>query len=711
MPEQETELPARRKRQLSAATGRPLKINYPKRRVSVACDVCRARKTRCDARRPSCSFCSEVDVECVYRVQPERRPVKATDYSYTPDIIDRLGRLESLIGSKEHDLLCSSPQTTEDPSVETAAHASPVHTVGSIQDSFLAQGVNESPLGYRHDLDYYSGGSQSQHVGISPCSDSPSSTDQAVSTTRHPHGPPLFGYRLDSLSRLGAGAPVLPSLATLCTVEDNVNHELESELYGSDTTTSGLFLSGAAGKCSESIPDTPNSLDLSARTCWHLEQSFSRDVLPWFPIIEQKECSELVARVAEGGFARNQLETALAFLIMALGSFARDNRSQSTDIRRNAEMSSSSQNQSTEAQTSYPGMGYYHAGREVIHNTSRYAKSRYSIKSVQCDLLVTFYLLYCLKPLLAFEVLASAGLRLVMLLQLRSNPGGYPGTISVSRHNDDDPTYNERLNRAYWTCYLLEHELQAHVSFSAILLQERRDYVPLPLSNYDEPGMYWFLSEIALRGICSSMHESPGVAWTQYMLDAPLLIEEVSLQLLEWHSNLARPIRFSVDDPTKSTQDPLALAPLLDPHKVFLRAQFYAIQATLRWPFVVHLLSSSNAASPGDACSTVSVGTSPIKPEQAKACLGYAVLHIYTVEPLMQDRHLMLFANIAGLFCVAMLLLSAHNIPQLAEVAHPGAEAAVQQAVRYLRRWGEKPSVRAMISRLELLGMSKGIEL
>ena len=50
------------------------RINYPKKRVSVACELCRARKTRCDAKRPSCSFCSQIGVECNYRktIIPQR---------------------------------------------------------------------------------------------------------------------------------------------------------------------------------------------------------------------------------------------------------------------------------------------------------------------------------------------------------------------------------------------------------------------------------------------------------------------------------------------------------------------------------------------------------------------------------------------------------------------------------------------------------------
>jgi hypothetical protein len=41
--------------------------SYPRKRVAVACEICRIRKTKCDAKQPSCAFCLEVGVECVYR--------------------------------------------------------------------------------------------------------------------------------------------------------------------------------------------------------------------------------------------------------------------------------------------------------------------------------------------------------------------------------------------------------------------------------------------------------------------------------------------------------------------------------------------------------------------------------------------------------------------------------------------------------------------
>lgn len=45
----------------------------PKRqRVSIACDLCRKKKIKCDGKTPSCSSCAANRLPCVY-AQPERK--------------------------------------------------------------------------------------------------------------------------------------------------------------------------------------------------------------------------------------------------------------------------------------------------------------------------------------------------------------------------------------------------------------------------------------------------------------------------------------------------------------------------------------------------------------------------------------------------------------------------------------------------------------
>lgn len=49
------------------SSSRPGPAKYPRKRVSVACEACRLRKTRCDAAKPKCRFYSNAGIECFYR--------------------------------------------------------------------------------------------------------------------------------------------------------------------------------------------------------------------------------------------------------------------------------------------------------------------------------------------------------------------------------------------------------------------------------------------------------------------------------------------------------------------------------------------------------------------------------------------------------------------------------------------------------------------
>ncbi|KAJ5988303.1 hypothetical protein N7481_003513 [Penicillium waksmanii] len=66
---------------------------YPRRRATIACQICRLRKTRCNGARPKCQLCSDLDAECVYR-EPGIK-LDAGDKL----ILDHLARIEGLLHS------------------------------------------------------------------------------------------------------------------------------------------------------------------------------------------------------------------------------------------------------------------------------------------------------------------------------------------------------------------------------------------------------------------------------------------------------------------------------------------------------------------------------------------------------------------------------------------------------------------------------------
>ncbi|CAN8103055.1 unnamed protein product [Discula destructiva] len=66
-------------------------LDYPRRRATIACEVCRSRKSRCDGTKPKCKLCTELGAECIYR-EPGVK-LDAGDKL----ILERLNRIESLL--------------------------------------------------------------------------------------------------------------------------------------------------------------------------------------------------------------------------------------------------------------------------------------------------------------------------------------------------------------------------------------------------------------------------------------------------------------------------------------------------------------------------------------------------------------------------------------------------------------------------------------
>ncbi|KAJ5787283.1 hypothetical protein N7457_002273 [Penicillium paradoxum] len=74
-----------------------------RRRVAIACDACRTRKSRCDGKRPSCSLCLDLGFECVYTPPPTAANV-IVQKDYLHGLEERVKRIEASLGSVRGDL-------------------------------------------------------------------------------------------------------------------------------------------------------------------------------------------------------------------------------------------------------------------------------------------------------------------------------------------------------------------------------------------------------------------------------------------------------------------------------------------------------------------------------------------------------------------------------------------------------------------------------
>ena len=68
-------------------------LDYPRRRATIACEICRSRKSKCDGARPKCKLCTDLGADCVYR-EPGVK-LDAGDKL----ILERLAHIEGLLHS------------------------------------------------------------------------------------------------------------------------------------------------------------------------------------------------------------------------------------------------------------------------------------------------------------------------------------------------------------------------------------------------------------------------------------------------------------------------------------------------------------------------------------------------------------------------------------------------------------------------------------
>ncbi|RDW61573.1 putative c6 zinc finger-containing protein [Coleophoma crateriformis] len=89
-------------------------LEYPRRRATIACEICRSRKSRCDGNKPKCKLCTELGAECVYR-EPGIK-LDAGDKL----ILEHLTRIEGLLQSSLAGKTTSMALSTGSPSINGA---------------------------------------------------------------------------------------------------------------------------------------------------------------------------------------------------------------------------------------------------------------------------------------------------------------------------------------------------------------------------------------------------------------------------------------------------------------------------------------------------------------------------------------------------------------------------------------------------------------
>ncbi|KAL5329048.1 hypothetical protein ACEPPN_002557 [Leptodophora sp. 'Broadleaf-Isolate-01'] len=105
---------------------------YPRKRANKACQVCRARRTKCDNKRPACGFCEKAGTTCTWAPQDLS--------SFDPAslaILERFDRLESLLFSSGKVSPSEGQTSSGGAATSSPSHKEVESRLGCVQGSLI----------------------------------------------------------------------------------------------------------------------------------------------------------------------------------------------------------------------------------------------------------------------------------------------------------------------------------------------------------------------------------------------------------------------------------------------------------------------------------------------------------------------------------------------------------------------------------------------
>lgn len=306
-------------------------------------------------------------------------------------------------------------------------------------------------------------------------------------------------------------------------------------------------------------------LDMTPRTIWQLQQHFVQGFLQWLPLIEVNAFSEHVEFARNGQFSRQSPSDCLVMFALAIGYLDKERHNPSSRC----------------PEKHHPGLEYVAAGRRILAALSGRSR-RCDVTILQCRVLEVCYWNMILRPVLAWD-----------------------GSIEISRDCMHilssnvlmrmEPKDQSNFHRVFWVTSMLVHELEAILKLHPIGLRQFHELVPLPLSEAEDDGLYFF-AQASLRKLLMELLDivgyrvgqiiyAPVVVGIQsprsppFLYHTNLLTAELCKQIEEWYEHLPPGVRF-----------PLTIAPLFDLRRAFLRLQYLTLHSVIYWPSILQLL-------------------------------------------------------------------------------------------------------------------------
>lgn len=160
-------------------------------------------------------------------------------------------------------------------------------------------------------------------------------------------------------------------------------------------------------------------------------------------------------------------------------------------------------------------------------------------------------------------------------------------------------------------------ELEVCLELPSSGIRTFQEAFPLPASQIEEEGLYFFLALISLRNLLAEVIETIGFK-SGHAIYVPIVAVELHNQILGWHEHLPASLQF-----------PLDASPIFDLRRAHLRGQLFCLLSVVYWPFVLKCVDDSHGEGEMEAVL-----------ERAKECLVWCVLHLQASEGIMMQKTL-----------------------------------------------------------------------
>lgn len=349
-------------------------MSYRRRRTPLACTLCRKRKRKCDAQRPRCGTCQEMDAECVY----DEMPLEIIQPHPEPDVQESLNRMESLIQANSMQVAAL---------MEIVQQNNCISTSPNYQPSFPAN----TPL--------------AADTSLSP-NTFPSNASHRETT--YPGTLPFVRTIQEN--------ETLPPLTIPEKHSTSSNHLLLNttirEMIGQYPSDYFLRLESKNEVPIHLLSPEPNTADpiLDRSTTDNLVTYFFANVHCYQPILNRPDFDEAYRRAIETGFSTSP-ETSLCFTVFALASFVQESSTES----------------------SFPGMSYMRRVLPELLVASTW-NFIWDVKISQALILASVYFAYLARPLYSWRLINMAASHTHFLLpRLESMNGSTSTKEEISR--------------------------------------------------------------------------------------------------------------------------------------------------------------------------------------------------------------------------------------------------------------------------------------